>query len=907
MTTHQQIPGQIGPEEHERRSTQTGGQPTGQPTGRHGEGRHAPVAGAPWLPRGYLPRRVLWSRLNVSTLRAVTVVVAPVGAGKTLGVAGWLQHSTRGQGARWVSADRSLGVPQLQALLDRAAAEGGSVPRLLVVDDAHQLPAASVRYLDSRLNAAPESMRLVLVTRWDLAISRLVPELLGDLTVLRGDVLRLSEDETARLVAQHARTDAPEVREAIIAKADGWCAAVVLAARASAAAPSRSEFVRRCRSNGPGVADLVAGEVFAALRSRERHLLLCTAAEASVTAETAVHLTRDPGAGDVLSTLELTGLLVNRVASGETGGEAGAEDETGDGAGTERFRIHPLLLEVARRRLAAGGVDVQQAHATVLRAARLDLAQGRTALGFGRLLALGEHEAAADVVGEHGLALLAQGQRAGVAALVRHAGATVEDHPETWTAVALAHWTNGDPEAAAHWARRVVRAASADPAVVPRVQVGCARLHLTRSGAEPVAEAVAEGRDLLAYHHRSRAQDPYLPLLLLELGVAENWLGHLASAEQHLSEALLAARGRGLDTVATEALSHLALTQFMAGRERAGRDLALEVLAARTDDSGSAVLESTRQRAGMTKALVDLASLPRVERRPDEADLDGGPGDLATRFWKRILEAHLALVDGSVSEAQRLLDDPLETPALPAHLRVTLLVERAVLGLITGNRQALRRVAPELGSLGADGERTWAEAALADLDGDLRRAADLYLEASRVRCRTQPATRPLTLVCAAQLHHYLGDRDLAAGLLRDAVALTQSRRNASPFLGWSLHGTRVGQLMTGDPALAESSSWGQELVAACAERASVVSMFRSVVATSNELRSVADPTMTPVLSPREQEVLTELGRGSTYADIASNLFVSENTVKTHISSLYSKLSVGRRSEALAVARKLHLI
>ena len=636
MTTHQQIPGQVGPEDHESRS--------GRPGSPSREGRHAPVAGAPWLPRGYLPRRVLWSRLNLSTLRAMTAVVAPVGAGKTLGVAGWLQHSTRGQGAHWVSADRGLGVPQLEALLDRAATEGGSVPRLLVVDDAHELPGASVRYLDSRLNAAPDSMRLVLLTRWDLAISRLVPELLGHLTVLRGDVLRLSEDETARLVTQHARTDAPEVRDAISAKADGWCAAVVLAARASAAAPSRSEFVRRCRSNGPGVADLVAGEVFAALRSRERHLLLCTAAEASVTAETAVHLTRDPGAGDVLSTLELTGLLVNRVATGEDADE----DGTGEGTGNERFRIHPLLLEVARRRLAAGGVDVQQAHATVLRAARLDLAQGRTALGFGRLLALGEHEAAADVVGERGLELLAQGQRAGVAALVRHAGATVEDHPETWTAVALAHWTDGDAEAAAHWARRVVRRASADPDAVPRMQVGCARLHLTRGGAESVADAVAEGRDLLASHHRSRTQDPYHPLLLLELGVAENWLGHLASAEQHLSEAVLAARGHGLETVATEALSHLALTQFMSGRERAARDLALQVLAACTADSGSAVLESTRQRAGLTNALVEVASLPWVERRPVEPDLGAGPDDLATRFWKRILESHLALVDGSV-------------------------------------------------------------------------------------------------------------------------------------------------------------------------------------------------------------------------------------------------------------------
>ncbi len=54
-------------------------------------------------------------------------------------------------------------------------------------------------------------------------------------------------------------------------------------------------------------------------------------------------------------------------------------------------------------------------------------------------------------------------------------------------------------------------------------------------------------------------------------------------------------------------------------------------------------------------------------------------------------------------------------------------------------------------------------------------------------------------------------------------------------------------------------------------------------------------------------MLNELARGSTYADIAATLFVSENTVKTHVSSLYSKLSVNRRSAALAVARSMHLL
>src|SRR6476469_7316165 len=82
--------------------------------------RHAPVPGAPWLPRGYLPRRVLWSRLNRSTRHAVTMVVAPAGAGKTLGVAGWVQHSTVGQDAIWLHAEKSVAPRHLESTLARA-------------------------------------------------------------------------------------------------------------------------------------------------------------------------------------------------------------------------------------------------------------------------------------------------------------------------------------------------------------------------------------------------------------------------------------------------------------------------------------------------------------------------------------------------------------------------------------------------------------------------------------------------------------------------------------------------------------------------------------------------------------------------------------------------------------------
>lgn len=54
-------------------------------------------------------------------------------------------------------------------------------------------------------------------------------------------------------------------------------------------------------------------------------------------------------------------------------------------------------------------------------------------------------------------------------------------------------------------------------------------------------------------------------------------------------------------------------------------------------------------------------------------------------------------------------------------------------------------------------------------------------------------------------------------------------------------------------------------------------------------------------------MLRELARGSTYADIGANLFISENTVKSQVAGLYAKLGVSRRSEALALARKWHLL
>lgn len=61
------------------------------------------------------------------------------------------------------------------------------------------------------------------------------------------------------------------------------------------------------------------------------------------------------------------------------------------------------------------------------------------------------------------------------------------------------------------------------------------------------------------------------------------------------------------------------------------------------------------------------------------------------------------------------------------------------------------------------------------------------------------------------------------------------------------------------------------------------------------------------ISPREVAVLREIAAGHSNKQIAANLHVSPNTVKTHVARLFEKLGARRRTEALRKARELGLV
>ena len=71
--------------------------------------------------------------------------------------------------------------------------------------------------------------------------------------------------------------------------------------------------------------------------------------------------------------------------------------------------------------------------------------------------------------------------------------------------------------------------------------------------------------------------------------------------------------------------------------------------------------------------------------------------------------------------------------------------------------------------------------------------------------------------------------------------------------------------------------------------------------------NLPDPAASHGLTARELEVLRLVAAGHSNAQIADALFISPRTVSTHLTSIFNKLGVNSRTEAIAAAHHLHLV
>src|SRR3954454_8152485 len=173
--------------------------------------------------------------------------------------------------------------------------------------------------------------------------------------------------------------------------------------------------------------------------------------------------------------------------------------------------------------------------------------------------------------------------------------------------------------------------------------------------------------------------------------------------------------------------------------------------------------------------------------------------------------------------------------------------------------------------------------------GESADAADI-LDAGRDKQATHAVTPVEHAALEAIAHDENGEPQAAAQALERALALAEVNRHRWPFLEL---GRRMETLLR------------NQIRAGTAHRALVAELLDAFAA-----RPRVSPTVAPLLEPlsaREQAILRYLPTALSNREIAAELFVTTNTVKTHLRSIYRKLDVARRREAVDRARDLRLL
>ena len=324
---------------------------------------------APPRRHGLVARRRLTDRLGSATASRLTLVSAPPGFGKTTLVADWLASRGPGTASAWLSLDatendpasfwaylvaalqvavpdvgdaalRALQSPQpdigfaLRALLNDLAAVPSDVA--LVLDDFHLIDAREViEQLAFVVDRLPARVHLILTTRSDPALPLARLRVRGDLVEIRAADLRFTSEEAAAYLngTMGLELTAADVA-ALEARTEGWIAALQLAALSLHGRDDAASFIASFAGDDRYVVDYLADEVLARQPEDDRAFLLQTSTLERMTGPLCDAVTGRSDSRAVLERLDRANLFLVAL-----------DDQR------RWYRYHHLFAEVLRARL----------------------------------------------------------------------------------------------------------------------------------------------------------------------------------------------------------------------------------------------------------------------------------------------------------------------------------------------------------------------------------------------------------------------------------------------------------------------------------------------------------------------------------------------------------------------------
>ena len=905
----------------------------------------------PGLRPDLVPRPRLALGLDESPGRGLVLVCAPAGYGKTVLLADWIRRGRHG--AAWLSLDVGdndparfwrhavaaldrvrpgiseqvsplLGPsaplsfePLVTALINEVAARPDADEAvLLVLDDYHVISSQpvheSLRFL---LEHRPPGLQLVLSSRSDppLPLARLRAR--GQLSELRAADLRFTPGEAAALLQQvagapdQARLDASLTDAAVAAltaRTEGWAAGLQLAGLSLRGHADVDGFVAAFTGSHRHVLDYLAEEVLEQQPDQVREFLLETSVLERLSGELCDTVTGRPGSQALLEQTERAGLFV--VPLDEVRGW---------------WRYHHLFADLLRARLQAEyPARVPGLHCN---AAAWYAERGLADEAIRHAVAAGEMTWAARLIEQHfdGIHSL-RGEAATVRRWLAPLPADlVRSRPRLLLAQAVPTAMGGRLEEAEQLVDAAERAyADAgeepfEPAIgragsllvnVPAV-IALSRGYLAQLRGD--AAATAEfGSQALA---RSREGEWILRSVAQgQLAVAQ-WLdGRLDEAERAFAHDLAGRRAAGLPTWGAWESYELGQVQYAQGRLDAAERTCEQALEAVTSTGRAPLPAAGPAYAGLAEVAYQRNELGRARENATRGialcrsfvytvPLAAG---LATLAWIRQAE-------GDPAGALAAMDEAVHATPGPPGLLNPIPARRARLLLTQGDLGGTARWTNEAG-LGADDEPDYARepgqlvlarvllaqdrpgAALALLDRLHAAAAAQDRAGSLIEIG---ALRALALAAS-------GNADRAVDMLAETLTLACPQGHVRVFAD---EGPPMAALLARLIAAQRSGGAAAAVPLGCLARLQRALGTQDVARDAGPDRGTAVPGLIDQLTGRELEVLTMLAAGSSNQAIASQLVVTLDTVKKHVSHVLGKLGATNRTEAVTRARELSLI
>lgn len=778
----------------------------------------------------------------------VVGIWAPVGAGKSTLLRQWLA-TVEGVVCFADAADEEQ---VFQAIAESRSTHSSRV--YLVID---QLDRASPRARDAiaaAVDRGDSRLRAVLAGRFDaLPVS---PARWVRTSEISGADLAFTADEATRLLVGATAPTGKQVR-GLLARTGGWATALRL--------------VRRLQETGDGsvidlfdgdsrpVSDYLATEVLSTLSAEQEDVLVWSAVASTVSASLAVTVTGTPDAGRVLEQLARTNALVMR--------------QDGDS-----YRFHPILwtfLAAEQRRR-----DLPRADSAHAAAARWFSARGDLRSALDQTVRSADSDALAAFLDQHAYELIFRGESGPVMRAVRAVAPKDRERLEADMGLLLAipHFPD----------RR-----------------GAAQLLRVRSHAAGRKDrsAVDEIVDTLWSHANRRQGDtrelsplpasaPFSRGTALLLEYAQVWI--TGTTDREMTENVSAALVRlGSPTAATAELRWLRtliLESALSLASRAPSRIDLEPVLLQIERDLPRGADERDAVAARVVCLQMTRAYHRADPIPANALARGGPS----------AGAHV----DHLTQTLIALDELTRHGGGAALAQVVALIEHDLSDTVSSLAYA---VVPAIGSAIRHGDVPLADRLLARCRRVLgeysvesataaflrhpNREGDQVLR--EVLADGAPRSSPLALTSAwvaLAVHAQRQSRDASAtASILNALMCAAPLGAVRPFL-------QEGR----EPAVVLRTR--VERLGACRPMAQAILAHPDMVVSEE-----TEPVTIAKLTAREQELLRELPAHQSIAEIAGRRYVSANTVKSQLRSIYSKLQVNGRAEAIEAARRVGLL